>query len=294
MTSSLLDGKRVIITGASRGLGRAFATAVAAHGAAVVINGTNAALLATVAAEITSNGGRCEQVVGSVADVDVCQTIVERSRDAYGGVDCLVNNAGIVRDRTLLKMSPEEFDEVIAVNLRGTWACAKFAAAAMIESGGSIVNIISNSGLTGAVGQTNYAASKAGVAGMTLTWVRELARYGIRVNALWPVAVTDMTQVVIDRVGRQAADRGVEPPTPRQIGLGDPDDVAKIVVFLASDHAAGVNGQFITFNGSKMALWALPREVSIERRDHWAVDDIVRDFEKTVGAVPQPLYDAMG
>ena len=228
-----------------------------------------------------------------MADVDVCRTIIDEALEAFGGLDCLVNNAGIVRDRTLLKMTPDEFDDVIAVNLRGTWACSKFAAAAMAESGGSILNIVSNSGLTGAIGQTNYAAAKAGVAGMTLTWARELARYGIRVNALWPVAVTDMTRVLIDRFERQAAERGETAPTAQQIGLGDPADVAKIVVFLASDNAAKLNGQIITFNGSKMALWTHPREVNIERRPSWSIDEIMRDFDLTVGRELQPLYDAM-
>ena len=221
----LLDGKRVVVTGASRGLGRSFATAMAAQGASLVINGTQPDRLAETAELVAAHGGPCEQVLGSVADVDVCQAIVARGVEAFGGVDVLVNNAGIVRDRTLLKMTPEEFDDVIAVNLRGTWACGRAAAEAMRESGGVIINVVSNSGLTGAIGQTNYAAAKAGVVGMTLSWTRELARYGIRVNAVWPVAVTDMTQVVIDNVERRAREagrRGADTPGdgPRRPGRG--------------------------------------------------------------------------
>jgi len=290
----LLDGKRVVVTGASRGLGRSFATAMAAQGASLVINGTQPDRLAETAELVAAHGGPCEQVLGSVADVDVCQAIVARGVEAFGGVDVLVNNAGIVRDRTLLKMTPEEFDDVIAVNLRGTWACGRAAAEAMRESGGVIVNVISNSGLTGAIGQTNYAAAKAGVVGMTLSWTRELARYGIRVNAVWPVAVTDMTQVVIDNVERRAREAGRPVPTPQEMGLGVPDEVANVVVFLASDKASGINGQIVTFNGRKMALWTLPREVNVEVRDGWTLDDIVEQFPVTVGAELQPLYDALG
>jgi NAD(P)-dependent dehydrogenase (short-subunit alcohol dehydrogenase family) len=290
----LLDGKRVVVTGASRGLGRSFATAMAAQGASLVINGTQPDRLAETAALVAALGGPCEQVLGSVAEVDVCQAIVARAVEAYGGVDVLVNNAGIVRDRPLLKMTPEEFDDVIAVNLRGTWACGRAAADAMREGSGTIINVVSNSGLTGAIGQTNYAAAKAGVFGMTLSWTRELARYGIRVNAVWPVAVTDMTQVVIDNVERRAREAGREVPTPQDMGLGDPDEVANVVVYLASDKASAVNGQIVTFNGRKMALWALPREVNVEVRDGWTLDDVVEQFPLTVGAELQPLYDALG
>jgi NAD(P)-dependent dehydrogenase (short-subunit alcohol dehydrogenase family) len=290
----LLDGKRVVVTGASRGLGRSFATAMAAQGASLVINGTQPDRLAETAALVAKHGGPCEQVLGSVAEVDVCQAIVARAVESFGGIDVLVNNAGIVRDRTLLKMTPEEFDDVIAVNLRGTWACGRAAAEAMREGGGVIINVVSNSGLTGAIGQTNYAAAKAGVVGMTLSWTRELARYGIRVNAVWPVAVTDMTQVIIDNVERRAREAGREVPTPQEMGLGNPDEVANIAVYLACDKASDVNGQIVTFNGRKMALWTLPREVNVERRDHWSLDDIVDQFPLTVGAEPQPLYDALG
>src|SRR5687768_10515961 len=122
-----VDGKRVVVTGASRGLGRAFARALAAEGAALVINGTNPDKLHETEAMISQAGGSAIPVIGSVAEVDVCKRIIATCVDRLGGIDSLVNNAGIVRDRTLMKMTPEEFDDVVAVNLRGTWACAKFA-----------------------------------------------------------------------------------------------------------------------------------------------------------------------
>ena len=130
----ILDGKRIVVTGASRGLGRAFAVAVAAEGAQVVVNGTNEGLVAGVVDSITSAGGVAVPAVGSVADDALAESVVTTCVDAFGGIDAVVNNAGIVRDRTLMNMTPEEFDEVIAVNLRGTWSMSRHAARAMRET----------------------------------------------------------------------------------------------------------------------------------------------------------------
>jgi NAD(P)-dependent dehydrogenase (short-subunit alcohol dehydrogenase family) len=270
----LLQGRRIAITGASRGLGRAFAIACAEQGASVVVNGTNAELLDGVVATIKAAGGRAEPVVGSVAEEAVADAIVARTVAAFGGIDVLVNNAGIVRDRTLMKMTVEEFDEVIAVNLRGTWLCARAAARAMAESGGHILNVTSNSGLSGGIGQTNYAASKAGVVGMTRTWRRELARYGIRTNAIWPLAHTDMTQVVVDRVAAAAEAKGDQAPTPGEIGLGDPAEVAKLVVYLCSDAAAHIDGQVLSSDGRRICLWSHPHETDVGRQDSWTIEEL--------------------
>jgi NAD(P)-dependent dehydrogenase (short-subunit alcohol dehydrogenase family) len=287
-----LLGKRVVVTGASRGLGRAFACSLAAEGAQVVINATGAAGLAETAGLITESGGRCESVLGSVADEDVAEELVGRCISSYGGIDALVNNAGVNRDRTLMRMSGEEFDEVIAVNMRGTWACSKHAALAMKESGGCIVNVTSNSGLTGSIGQTNYAGAKAGVVGMTFTWAQELSRYGIRCNAIWPLALTQMTEPVFARRKQQADEAGDPAPAPEDAGFGDPDDVARLVSFLLSDAAAEINGQVISFNGRKLALWSHPREIQIERRDGWTLDDLIRDFASTTGKSLEEMYRA--
>lgn len=273
----LLEGKRVVVTGASRGLGRAVAVACAEQGARVVINGRDEATLQETAALV---GGGCEVVPGSVADFAVCEALIGRAVDAFGGLDALVNNAGITRDRTLMKMTPEEFREVIDVNLFGTFACGKLAATAMRETGGAIVNVVSNTAFSGAIGQSNYGASKAGVAGLTRTWTRELTRYGIRVNAIWPIAQTDMTNGLIERMatdGQSAAD----------LGFGPPEEVAKIVVFLLTDTA--VNGQIVTFNGRRLALWNHPSEVELVERDEWSIEDIAARFD---GLTMQPLYDA--
>lgn len=287
-----LVGKRVVVTGASRGLGRAFACALAAEGAQVVVNATGAEGLEETVRRIVDGGGRCESVLGSVADEEIAAELVERCTSSFGGIDALVNNAGVNRDRTLMRMSGEEFDDVISVNLRGTWACSKHAALAMKESGGCIINVTSNSGLTGSIGQTNYAAAKAGVVGMTFTWAQELSRYGIRCNAIWPLALTQMTEPVFARRKQQTEEAGDPVPEPADAGFGDPDDVARLVAFLLCDAASEINGQVISFNGRKLALWSHPREIQIERRDAWTLDDLIRDFGTTTGQSLEEMYRA--
>lgn len=269
-----LDGKRIVVTGASRGLGRAFATALAAEGASVVVNGTNEAMVAELAATIAAAGGTAVPVAGSVADDDVAASLVATCVDRFGGIDAVVNNAGIVRDRTLMKMTPAEFDEVIAVNLRGTWSVSRHAAMAMKDTGGLLLQVVSNSAFTGSIGQTNYAASKAGVMGMLYAWDTELRRFGIRTNALWPIAATDMTSVVFDGAAKRAEAEGRPAPTARQLGFGQPDEVAPIVVYLCSDRAAHLRSQLVTFNGTKLAVWQHPRETAIRRQDAWTLDEL--------------------
>ncbi len=289
MNDRPLAGKRAIITGASRGIGRAAALACAEAGADLVLNGRDERRLEAVVELARGAGARCEAVCGSVSDYPVCERIVSRAVEALGGVDCLLNNAGITRDRTLGKISVEEFDDVIAVNLRGAWACGKLAAAAMRTGGGSIVNVVSNTAFCGAIGQTNYGAAKGGLAGMTWTWTRELERYGIRVNGLWPLAETDMTRDLIEKM--LAADAAA--PDAAALGFGDPAAIAAIVVYLFSDAAAAINGQMISFNGSKLALWNHPAEIVAVHRASWDQDAIEQEFAGPLGRCLQPLYDAL-
>jgi len=279
-------GRRIVVTGSTRGLGRAFAEGLAAQGAQVVVNGTNDALVDEVVAGITASGGAAVGVTGSVADDSVAEALVDTAVTTFGGLDAVVNNAGIVRDRTLSNMTPEEFDDVIAVNLRGTWSVSRHAVRAMREQGGGLLlQVISGSAFVGSVGQTNYAASKAGVMGMLYAWDGELRRFGIRTNALWPVAETDMIQVVFEGVRRRAEERGTEPPSPRSIGFGAPADVAGVVVYLCSPAADHLRSQLVTFNGSKLALWQHPRETWVRRQDGWTFDEIaeaLRDADEPV------------
>lgn len=288
---NLLAGKRIVITGSSRGLGRAFAVAMAKEGASLVLNGTNADALRDAETLVRKVGGKSTSVLGTVADSAVCERLVRTCVEQYGGIDILVNNAGLVRDRTLFKMSDAEFDEVIAVHLRGSWACGKHAALAMREGGGGqIVNVISNSGLCGGFGQSNYAAAKAGMLGLQRTWVLELSRYGIRCNAFWPIADTDMTHVVFDNAAREAAGRGAAAPTPAELGFGSADEVAQGMLWLVSDAARHFNGQIMSFNGRKTALWTQPREVhEAFRPTAWSVDDLTRHY---ANIEPEALYQA--
>ena len=151
---------------------------------------------------------------------------------------------------------------------------SRHAAKAMRESGGLLLQVVSNAAFVGSVGQTNYAASKAGVMGMLYSWDVELKRFGIRVNALWPIAQTDMTQVVFKNAAQRAVDAGHPAPTPAQLGFGTPDAVAPIVVYLCSARAAHLRSQLVTFNGSKLALWSHPHETVLDRREHWSIDDL--------------------
>lgn len=284
-----LEGRNVVITGSSRGLGRAFAIAMAAEGANVVINGTNRGALADVEKTICDAGGSVVSIPGSVAEDGVAEALVAGCDEAFGGIDVMVNNAGIVRDKTLLKMSLDEFDEVIAVNLRGAFACTREAAKAMRETGGGqIIQIISNSGLTGGFGQANYAASKAGMMGLLRTAVLELSRYNIRTNAVWPIAETDMTEVVFERAKAAAGEHDAPPPSPAELGFGKPEEVAEALVWLASDDATRLNGQCITFNGRKTALWTHPEERHITFRDEpFSADDLAAHYRDID---PLPIY----
>ena len=255
---SRLQGKRIVITGSSRSLGREFALAVAREGASLIINGTNEEALLATQHELEQLGVDVIAVPGSVADSSTCKQLIQTCVEQLGGIDVLVNNAGIVRDRTLLKMSDEDFDEVIAVDLRGPFICMREAALAMRDqaSGGHIINITSASGLVGNFGQTNYAAAKAGLMGMMYTAVKELSRYNIRCNAMWPIARTDMTASLIEKSGKGAA----------ELGFGEPQDVALGLVWLASDVAAGWNGQCLTMNGRKAALWSSQAEHHVHQQ----------------------------
>jgi 3-oxoacyl-[acyl-carrier protein] reductase len=285
---AILDGRRIVVTGASRGLGRAFATVLAAEGARLVVNGTNAEAIDGLVAGIEAAGGTAVPVVGSVADDAVAEAMVAVCVERFGGVDAVVNNAGIVRDRTLVNMTTDEFDEVVAVNLRGTWSVSRHAARAMREHGGLLLQVVSNAAFVGSVGQTNYAASKAGVMGMLYSWDVELRRFGIRVNALWPIAATDMTRVVFDNAARRAESEGKPAPTAAELGFGQPEEVAPIVVFLCSDEAVHLRSQLVTFNGSKLALWQHPRENIVRRQPHWTIAELsaaLRDANEPVHVI---------
>jgi NAD(P)-dependent dehydrogenase (short-subunit alcohol dehydrogenase family) len=193
-----LTGKVAVVTGSGRGLGRAYARALALAGASVVVNDLDAASAEDAVNDITAAGGKAVAEVAVVGSSAAAQCLIDRAVDEYGRLDILLTNAGILRDSVLWKMSDEQFDDVITTHLRGTFTCARAAAVRFREQGGGgrIICVGSPSGQVGNFGQTNYAAAKAGIVGMVRTWSLELARSDVTVNAIVPIAATAMTETV--------------------------------------------------------------------------------------------------
>jgi NAD(P)-dependent dehydrogenase (short-subunit alcohol dehydrogenase family) len=268
-----LRDKVVIVTGAGRGLGRAYAGALARAGASVVVNDVDADAAGQVAKEI----GRAVSVVAPVGSAETADLLVDTAVNEFGQLDVLVTNAGILRDRVLWKMTDEDFDAVIDVHLRGTFTCGRAAARRMREqgTGGRLILISSPAGQRGNFGQTNYAAAKAGIVAMARTWAMELAKAGITANAVVPVAATDMTKTI--PAFAEVIEQG--PPFPdwlrKDEGMGTVDDVAGLIVYLASDESADVTGQAIGIGGDKLALWTHPEEEEVSYMDGgWPSDAI--------------------
>ena len=240
------EGKTALVTGGSRGIGRAICLELAAGGANVVLcyAGNEAAARETVRA-VEESGAKALAVRCDVADAAQVDALVKAAVEAFGRIDILVNNAGITRDNLLMRMSEADFDLVVAANLKGAFLCMKAVSRLMLKQRyGRIVNVSSVVGLRGNAGQVNYAASKAGVIGMTKSLAKELASRGVTVNAVAPGFIeTDMT-AALSEPARAAAQGSI--PMNR---LGAPEDVAKAVGFLAGDGAAYITGQVLAVDG---------------------------------------------
>lgn len=276
-----LSGKVAIVTGSGRGLGLAYARELARSGAAVVVNDVDEAVAAAAVKTITEAGGAAVAEVVPVGTSEAAQALVDRAVAEFGRLDVLVNNAGILRDTTLWKMTDEAFDAVITTHLRGTFTCTRAAAVRLREQGegGRIICVGSPTGQVGNFGQTNYAAAKAGIVGMVRTWAMELARAEITVNAIVPVAATGMTETVPflkPYVDALAAGEPLPAYARRELGFGTPEDAAGLVAFLASDAAAGITGQAVGIGGDRLALWSHPAEAVVEFADGtgWSADAI--------------------
>ncbi|MCX7695316.1 MAG: 3-oxoacyl-ACP reductase FabG [Caloramator sp.] len=240
-----LQGKVAIITGAARGIGKATAEKFLKEGASVVICDINQEQVDTAVSELKGIG---ENVLGIKVDVTNRAEVDEMVRltvEKFGKVDCLVNNAGITADNTLLKMTEAEWDRVIDINLKGVFNCGQAVAKVMVDQGsGVILNATSVVGLYGNYGQTNYAATKWGVIGMTKTWAKELGKKGIRVNAVAPgFILTPMTEKMPEKVLEMMKDKA---PLKR---LGMPEDIANAYAFLASDEASFITGTVLSVDG---------------------------------------------
>jgi NAD(P)-dependent dehydrogenase (short-subunit alcohol dehydrogenase family) len=291
MTTTDLTGKVAVVTGAGQGLGRAYAAALARAGASVVVNDLDGR-----AAEESASlaGPRAMAVPGDVGDRAVADALVARAVQAFGRLDIMVTNAGVLRDAVLWKMTDEDFDLVVRTHLRGTFLCARAAAIRMREQGqgGRIVAVGSPAGQFGNFGQTNYAAAKAGIVAFARTWSLELARAEITVNAVVPTAWTAMTATIPiykPLAARVAAGEGLPPPVRREHALGTPEDCAGLVVFLASNAAAGITGQAIGIGGDRLCLYSHPAEIVTELRDGgWDADAIAAIWQARFAPHAQP------
>lgn len=242
----LLDGKTALVTGASRGIGRAIALRLAEEGAQVAINyAGNVQAAEEVKNAIEAAGGKAMLCQADVADSDAVDAMVESVVKEFGTIDILVNNAGITRDTLLMRMKDEDFDKVLNTNLKGVYYCTKVVSKLMMKKRtGRIVNMASVVGLVGNVGQTNYAAAKAGVIGFSKAAAREMAARGITVNVVAPGSIdTDMTAVLPEKVKEKII---ADIPLGK---MGEPKDIANAVLFLVSDQASYITGQVVNVDG---------------------------------------------
>ena len=240
-----LANKVAVITGGSAGLGKATVLLFAAEGATVSIWDVNQEAGDALVQQLEAAGHQAEFRRVNVADTAAVDEAMNAVQEKYGSLDVLINNAGITRDGTLLKMEEDQFDQVIDVNLKGVFNCGRAAARLMVaQGGGSIVNTSSVVALYGNFGQTNYVATKAGVVGMTKVWARELGRKGVRVNAVAPGFIaTEMVMAMPEKVRDMMADK-----TPMQ-RLGRPEEIARAYLFLAGDEAGFVHGTVLSVDG---------------------------------------------
>jgi NAD(P)-dependent dehydrogenase (short-subunit alcohol dehydrogenase family) len=286
----LLDRKVAVVTGSGTGLGRAYAMGLAKAGAKVVVNARTASNVANVVDEIRKMGGTAEGCAVSVASMEGAREIIQTAVDGFGRIDILVNNAGITVRKLLADMTERDFDEVIATNLKGTFACTRHAVPHMMKQGwGRIINVSSGS-IIGQEGNTSYASSKGGVLSISLTWAVELARYGITCNAIRTSAATRLSEKRREQVKQAALERHEPAPTDADLGYYKPEEAAPLVVFLASDEAGWINGQFICIDGPRLAI--------CEHTHHaktaiipggWTSELLLEHFRTTVG-MPLQAY----
>jgi len=289
----LAEGKCVAITGAGRGIGRGHALVLASEGARVVVNDLDLSEAEGVVKEIEAKGGIAETNGDDIGTRVGCEALVAQCVSSYGRIDGLVNNAGIVRDRSFLKMTDDEFDDVFRVHAKSTFWASQTAARRMREQGegGCIVNTTSGAHM-GNFGQTNYAAAKGAIASMTYTWALELARYGIRVNSIAPAATTRMTEVAKGPDGRVI-----------DLPFWDPALNSAIVTYMISDEGDWVTGQVFATGMERLGVMHQPSYgPTLMREGGWDVASVRRWFKQGLGKnlenfglmkTPYPYYDGV-
>jgi 3-oxoacyl-[acyl-carrier protein] reductase len=266
----VLDGRGAVVTGAGRGIGRGHAIALAKEGAGVVVNDIDAAEAQKVVDEISAAGGKALANSDDISSRDGAKALIQACVDAFGNVRAMVNNAGNVKDRSFLKMSDDEFMSVIRVHVHGTFMCSQEAAFRMRDqgTGGSIVNTVSAAHF-GNFGQTNYAGSKGAIASMTYTWAGELARAGIRVNAISPLGTTRMSATA--KVGGKVVD----------LPFVDPALNGPFVAWLCSDDASWVTGQIFGTGGDRVLIVEQPKYgTAMFKPGGWSVADLQQHMKK--------------
>ena len=304
----ILEGKVAIITGSGRGIGRGMALLFAKEGAKVVVvdpgvnvdgTGHDNGPADQVVAEIKAAGGEAVPCYESVASMEGGEKIIQTALDAYGRLDILVNNAGILRDRMIFNMTEEEWDAVIAVHLKGTFACTKPASVLFRQQRyGRIINMTSVSGLIGIPGQANYGAAKAAIAGFTRVVARDLGRYGVTCNAIAPGAQTRMTATVPERARQlrprpSGGDQGAAPdqqPTPPPPTAREPEMVAPMAAYLASDEAWNINGYIFGVAGGTVSVLHHPTAYrTIWKPGMWTVDELIEMVPRhLLAGIPNP------
>ena len=245
-----LKGRVAIVTGAAGGLGKAYAKGLAREGASIVVNDVVSEMANQTVREITDAGGKAIACVGGVGTKETAEKLVDVAVEEFSALHILINNAGMTRDAYLVKMKEENWDAVMNVHLKGSFLNTQAAVKYMIDNGvkGRIINITSAAGIYGNIGQANYCAAKAGIIGLTKSNARELARFGICVNAVAPMGKTAMTEAMPDKIKEAIYNRLAQKITVQR--MAEPEDVVPTIIFLASDESYFVTGQVIEVQGS--------------------------------------------